>query len=151
MIEGLLVSWGATAAWGVFGPVLEDLAKGVAEDAAKSYVGKCFKSVFSVIHKDALIKATGLALKELLVLVEDEFIRADIEEERLPTWTEDLRRFVEQDRVCQAIADLFLKPEAILDPGTFALAWQELEGTQPLPDGFDWQFITKRFAVKVKA
>lgn len=81
-----MVNW--LAIWGVatlsfFRPILEDIAKEVAKDAAKSYVGQCFKSVFSVIYKEPLTKATGQALKELLQLIEDELIRADIEDERL--------------------------------------------------------------------
>ncbi|MEM9768551.1 MAG: hypothetical protein AAF892_11830 [Cyanobacteria bacterium P01_D01_bin.71] len=84
MVEWLTI-WGV-AALSVFRPILEDIAKDVAKDAAKSYVGQCFKSVFSVIYKEPLTKATGQALKELLQLIEDELIRADIEEERLKGW-----------------------------------------------------------------
>jgi hypothetical protein len=76
--------WGiGQAGWSVFRPILEDLAKEATKDAAKSYVGECFKKVFSVIHREPLTKATGLALKELLPLIEGELIRADIVESEL--------------------------------------------------------------------
>ena len=49
MLDWLAV-WGVGQATSfVFRPILEDLAEDVAKDAAKSYVGRCFKSVYSVI------------------------------------------------------------------------------------------------------
>src|SRR5690348_4026279 len=102
MVDWLVV-WGVgQATWSVFRPILEDLAKDVAQDAAKSYVGQCFKNVFSIIHREPLIKATGLALKELLELIESELIRAEIEEAERRDWTDDLRRFLKHDKVKQA-------------------------------------------------
>ncbi len=149
MLEWLAI-WGVgQAAWSVFRPILEDLAKDVAKDTAKSYVGQCFKSVFSVIHREPLTKATGLALKELLELIESELIRADIENDELRNWIDDVRRFIKHDDVREAIASLFLKPDYHLDPKTFATAWQQLEGAHTLPDGFHWQYVAKRFAAKV--
>jgi len=145
-----LVVWGVgQASWSVFRPILEDLAKDVAEDAAKSYVGQCFKSVYSVIRREPLTRATGLALKELLELVEDELIRADIESDALREWVGDVGRFTKQDDVRQAIASLFLEPDYHLDPKTFASAWQQLEGAHTLPDDFSWPYVAKRFASKV--
>jgi predicted NACHT family NTPase len=146
-----MIEW--LAVWGVgqfiFRPILEDLAKDVAKDAAKSYVGKCFASVFSVIHRKPLSKATGLALKELLELIQSELNRAEIEDEELADWVEDVRRFTQGDEVRSAISSLFLEPDTHLDPKTFAGTWQQLEGAHTLPDGFSWQFIANQFAKKI--
>lgn len=146
----LLVVWGVsqTTCW-VFRPILEDLAKDVAKDAAKSYVGRCFKNVFSIIHRDPLAKATGLAIKELLELIESELIRADVEEGRLNDWVDDVQRFVKRDEVREAISSLFLQPDYHLDPKTFATAWKQLDGAHTLPEDFSWPFIAKRLTVKV--
>ena len=133
----------------VFRPILEDLAKDVAKDAAKSYVGKCFKSVYSVIHRDALTKATGLAVKELLGLFESELSRAEVPDDELPEWIDDVRRFTRQDGVQQTIASLFLKPDNQDDPGAFAAAWQQLTEAHTLPNGFSWQFIARQFTKRV--
>lgn len=146
MIEWLTV-WGVGQF--VFRPILEDLAKDITNDAAKSYVGKCFASVFSVIHRDPLSKATGLALKELLELIESELVRADIEDDELADWVENVRQFTRQDEVRGAIASLFLEPDSQFDPKVFASAWQQLKGAHSLPDGFSWQFIAKQFTKKV--
>lgn len=145
-----LTVWGIGQATLLFSrPILEVIAKDVAKDAAKSYVGKCFQSVFSVIHQEPLTKATGRALKELLELIESELIRADVEDDQLPGWTEDVQNFIEMEEVRQAIADLFLKPGYTPDPGAFSLGWNQLQGTHSLPD-FNWKYITKRFAAKAE-
>ncbi len=149
MLDWLAV-WGVAKATSlVFRPILEDLAKDVAKDAAKSYVGTCFKNVFSVIHREPLTKATGLALKELLELVESELMRADIDDEALRDWIDDLRCFTQHEHVRQAIASSFLQPDYQLDPKTFATVWQQLEDAHTLPDTFSWPYVAKRFARKI--
>ncbi|MEM9089739.1 MAG: NACHT domain-containing protein [Cyanobacteria bacterium P01_F01_bin.53] len=149
MVEWLAI-WGISAV-SVFRPILEDIAKDVTKDAAKSYVGKCFKNVFSVIYKEPLTKATGQALKELLQLIEDELIRADIEEERLKGWVPDVKQFVHQASVRDSIAALFLQSDYYLDPKIFMAAWQQLDYPLPIPEGFSWPYVAKRFAAKVVA
>ena len=151
MIEGLLISWGIKGAWSAFGPVLEDLAQGVAEDAAKSYVGKCFGSVLSPLNKKPLTKATGLAVKELLDLLEDELLDADLETRELEEMREAVADFLEQDSVQQAVGSLFLEPGYHLDPAVFAKAWTATEDAPALPDDFSWKRISKRFSRKVEA
>jgi hypothetical protein len=149
-MEWLMV-WGAgNAAWSAFRPILEDLAKDVSKDAAKSYVGKCFKSVFGAVHRKPLIKATGLALKELLELFEGELIRTGVPEHELRLWLDDVARFASQDGVREAIASLFLDPEYLIDPRVFAKAWLDLSEVHRLPADFPWDFMAKRFARKVK-
>lgn len=145
-----LAIWGVAQAVGfVFRPILEDLAKDVAKDAAKSYVGKCFQSVFSVIHRNPLTRATGLALKELLELIQNEMLDADLDHEQLQDWIDDVQRFTKHNNVRQAIASLFLDPDYQFDPKTFAATWQQMENVHSLPDEFSWQRIAKRFARKV--
>jgi len=149
MVDWLAV-WGiGKASWSVSRLILEDLAKDVVEDAAKSYVGKCFQNVFSVIHKEPLAKATGRAIKELLELIEAELIRAEVDDDELSTWVDGLDRFIKQDEVRQAIASLFLDPDYHLDPQTLAHGWQQLESVKSLPDDFSWRFVAKRFTAKV--
>ena len=145
-----LAIWGV-ASLSVFRPILEDIAKDVSKDAAKSYVGQCFKGVFSVIYKEPLTKATGQALKELLELIEDELIRADVEEDRLKGWVPDVKQFVLQESVRDAIGALFLQSDYYLDPQVFITAWQQLDYPLSMPEGFSWPYVAKRFAAKVAA
>ena len=56
-----LLAWGVgQATKSIFLPILEELATDVAEDAAKSYIGKAFENVFSVIHRKPLTRAAGI-------------------------------------------------------------------------------------------
>ncbi len=124
MLEWLAI-WGvAQATWFVFRPILEDLAKDVAKDISKSYVKSCFANTWSVIHRKQLAVATGRALKELLELLQNELLDADLDREQLNDWIDDVRRFTQRDEGCTAIASLFLDPDYHLDPADFARAWQ---------------------------
>ncbi|MEM8643138.1 MAG: HEAT repeat domain-containing protein [Cyanobacteria bacterium P01_G01_bin.54] len=146
----LLALWGVgKATWSVFRPILEDLAKDVAKDTATSYVGQCFEKLFSVIYREPLTRATGQALKELLELIDNELIRAEIEDDERREWIPDVRRFIKQPAVRGAIAPLFLEPDYFFDPKTLVTAWQQLDNAHPLPKGFSWPFIAKRFTAKV--
>ncbi len=149
MLEWLAI-WGVgQATWFVFPPILEDLAKAVAKDSAKSYVGSCFKKVFSPIHRKPLAAATGRALKELLELIQNELLDADLEREQIEEWIDKVRRFTEHDEVREAIGSLYLEPDYKLDPATFARAWQSIPVCADLPDEFSWPRVSKRFARKV--
>jgi len=159
----MAVEW--LAVWGVaqtgellFRPVLEDLADelkqraaGAAKDAAENYVHRCFKSVFSVLHRDPLAKATGRAVRELLELIEDELRDAQLDDDELQEWIDDIRQFTRHEEVPQTIGCLFLEAEPFkkLDPGVFARVWQDLEGVHRLPDDFDWQRVVKRLARRI--
>jgi len=145
-----LVIWGASSiAWSVFRPILDELAKEVAKDVSKSYVADCFKSVFSIIHRDPLTKATGQALKELLELIENELLDAGLSREQLQDWVDDVDRFIKHPKIKESIASLFLDPDFHLDPKVFVSAWQSLPNAHTLPEDFSWQRIARRFARKI--
>ena len=56
MLDWLAI-WGVgQATVFVFRPVMEELAKDVANDAAKSYVGRGFQKVFSPLHRQPLTR-----------------------------------------------------------------------------------------------
>lgn len=154
MLE-VLALWGVKtvgkATWSFSKPILEAVATDVAKDTAKSYVGKCFKSVFSVIHREPLTKATGLALKELLDSIEYELSEAldEATEAEKNAWQKDVARFVKQAEVTAAFEDLFLKPDYKLDPKDFAAAWAKLEDARELPEDFRWKSIARSFSKKV--
>ena len=147
MVEGLML-WDAGQM--LLRPILEDLAKEVATDAAKSYVGRCFKSVFSVIHRDALTKAIGRALKELLEHIEDELLDADLGEEAIKKLIPAIQAFLDHDAVRGSIHSLFLQPGYKALPQEFANAWSKSNPNTSLPDEFSWQKIAKRFTRKVE-
>jgi len=150
MIEGLAV-WGlAKATQSIFTPILEDLAKDVAKDAATSYVGNAFNNVFSVIHKSALTKATGLALSELLELIENELLDGGLSEDEVRSMMPHVKLFIEHTSVRGCLKPLFLDPEYYLDAQVLAKAWQTTD-IPDLPAEFSWERIVKRFTRKISA
>jgi hypothetical protein len=150
MVDWLLV-WGVSQAVGfLFRPVLEDLAKDVAKDAAKNYVQRCFGSVFSVLYREPLTKATGRALKELLELIQNEMLDADLGEEEVAAFNPEMKQFIRREEVRDAVNGLFLDPDYHLDPAALATAWAAVKTGKTLPEGFSWQRVAKRFARKVK-
>ena len=130
---------------------MSPFAKDVVKDAAKSYVGKCFGSVFSPIHRGALTKATGWAVKELLELLENELLDVDMGTEDLIELRTVVAHFLDQKPVQETIGSLFLEPGYHLDPAVLARAWNDTADAPQLPDDFSWQRIAKRFSHKVTA
>ncbi|MCI5147543.1 MAG: NACHT domain-containing protein, partial [Candidatus Electrothrix sp. AR3] len=150
MLEGVLLSWGAKAAWGIFSPVLEKLAQDVVNDTAKNYVSKCFGSVFSPLNREPLTKAMGRAIKALLKLLEDELLDAEIETGELEAMREVVADFLEQEPLQQAIGKLFMEPGYQLDSAILPKAWEDT-ASPALPEDFSWQRISKRFSRQVTA
>ncbi|MGR0482628.1 MAG: hypothetical protein ACTFAL_14830 [Candidatus Electronema sp. V4] len=133
MVVELLTAWGVKTAWSAFGPVLENLAKDVAKDAAKSYVGKCFGSVFSPKNEKVLIEGTGRAVKELLKQLEDELLDAELETRELENMRGAVADFLKQEPVREMIAALLKEPRQ-LDPAVLAQAWQQVPDAPALPE-----------------
>ncbi|MGR0481609.1 MAG: NACHT domain-containing protein [Candidatus Electronema sp. V4] len=147
MVVELLAAWGVKTAWSAFGPVLEDLAKDVAKDGAKSYIGKCFGSVFSPKNEKVLIAATGQAIKEFLDLLEYELgLDEETERDELIRIQRAVSAFLKQPEMREAIAALLQGEQ--LDPAVLAQAWQQVPDAPALPEDFSWQRISKRFSRK---
>lgn len=152
MIETLVPLGIAHLSKTLFYPILEDVAKDVAEDAAKSYVGQAFANVFSAVNKKALSKATGLAIKELLDLIENELLDNELTEKRISAMIPAVKVFLEKPTIQQALANLFLEPDYQLDTKVFADSWAQVPDPWPhlLPKEYSWQRISKRFSRKVR-
>jgi len=150
VIEWLAV-WGLGQATAfVFKPILEDLARDAAKGVAGDYIKSCFKRVFSALSAEPLAKAMGQALKELLEQIQDELLDHDIDQNELRDWTPDVKQFLQQDSVKEALGDAFASTDPRLDPGRFAQGWQAITSRHKLPDGFSWERVVKRVSRKIK-
>ena len=96
----LLAVWGVSQAVGlVFRPILEELAKGAAKGAIVDYCKGALKNTFSVTDAEPLSKALGLAVKELLVQLQDELRDHGLTNDDLKALLPDVERFVHADIV----------------------------------------------------
>ncbi len=121
---------------------------GVVVNLTSNLVEKVFAKSFSVIHKDALAKATVSSLKELLDLIENELLDADFSDDDLEDMRPHVKLFIEKPAVIGCLEPLFVDPNYKLDPKVFADDW-DVVGAPNLPEGFSWQRIAKRFERKV--
>ena len=110
MVIEWLALWGVAEATAfVFKPILEDLAKDAAKGVAGEYIKSCFKRVFSALSAEPLAKAMGQAVKELLEQIQEELLDHDVDKAELRDWIPDVKQFLQQDSVKEALGDAFAK------------------------------------------
>ncbi|MCP2732342.1 NACHT domain-containing protein, partial [Limnofasciculus baicalensis] len=146
-----LVAWGVSSAVGfAFKEVLAPLAKGALEDYTKDFFKERIKDFTGLFEKDTLQTVTGKALKEFLALVQDKLAEADVPEEDLPQYVKPLKQFITNPRVRGILGGAFAENSHHSHYSALPIIWQELN-LLALPDGFNWELVTKLYLKKVKA
>ncbi|MCI0488865.1 MAG: NACHT domain-containing protein [Blastocatellia bacterium] len=150
-IDWLFV-WGVAQTAGfLFKPVLESLAVEAGKDIAKDKIKESFGSLFRAVGKDALTRAYGKAVKELLLLIQDELIVNDVPEAQVEAWNDDVELFVRSEGVQETFRRAFGESSSPVDAGLLAQSWQRMtDGPHILPAGFNWSRIAKLFGQKVR-
>ena len=154
----LLVVWGVAQTAGfVFKPILEELSKdlgNIAKDAAKDWTKDLFKGIpgntWKSLQKQDIDVAAGKALKELLLLVQQELEDAEIEDKELKQFVKPFKTFIHNKDVKEILGSAFKYECEILDTKRLESKWYELD-LLALPSEFDWKKIAKRYLKKVKA
>lgn len=154
----LLVVWGVAQAAGfVFKPILEELSKdlgNIAKNAAKDWVKDLFKDIpgnaLKRLQKQDIDVAAGKALKEFLLLVQQELEDAEIEDEELKQFVKPFNKFIYNNDVKEILGSAFKYECEILDSKGLESKWYELD-LPALPAEFDWKRLGKRYLKKVKA
>jgi predicted NACHT family NTPase len=150
-----LVLWGAAQAAGfVFKPILEDLAKESAKDYTKDFFKDCLKKVIHLPEPNVLKEASGKALKEFLQLVQQELEDADFQAAQIKLYVPPFKLLMEQEAVSAELGRAFQLDCRGLDTGAIALAWENLRSQREgltLPEGFDWERVSKRYLKKARA
>ena len=154
----LLVVWGVAQTAGfVFKPILEELSKdlgNIAKDAAKDWTKDLFKGIpgnaLKRLQKQDIDIAAGKALKELLLLVQQELEDAEIEDKELKQFVKPFKTFIHNKDVKEILGSAFNYECENLDTKGLESKWYELD-LPALPSEFDWKKIGKRYLKKVKA
>ena len=154
----LLVVWGVAQAAGfVFKPILEELSKNlgnIAKDAAKDWTKDLFKGIpgnaLKRLQKQDIDIAAGKALKEFLLLVQQELEDAEIEDDELKLFVKPFKTFIHNEDVKEILGSAFKYECEILNTKGLESKWYELD-LPALPGEFDWKRIGKRYLKKVKA
>ncbi len=154
----LLVVWGVAQAAGfVFKPILAELSKdlgAVAKDAAKDWTKDLFKGIpgnaLKRLQKQDIDVAAGKALKEFLLLVQQELEDAEIEDEELKQFVKPFNKFIHNKDVKEILGSAFKYECETLDTKKLESKWYELD-LSALPNEFDWKKLGLRYLKKVKA
>jgi predicted NACHT family NTPase len=150
MLE-LLVAWGVSEAVGlVVKQVLAPLVKGALEDYTKDFFKDCIKDFTKILEPKPLQKAVVQALAEFLEQMNQELQDAEVPEEELEQYIKPLQHFINDSEVKKVLSLPFESEIQLLDYSALEKSWNELSDQQ-LPEGFDWQRVSKRYLRKVNA
>ncbi|MBD1934363.1 HEAT repeat domain-containing protein [Funiculus sociatus] len=150
MVDWLLV-WGVnTVAGFVFTEVLAPLAKGALEDYVKDFFKDSIKDFTGLFQKDTLQTVVGKALKEFLQLVQQELEDAELSEEQLKAYITPFNQFINNKSVKEILGSAFQYDCQAINIKKLSIIWYQLD-LLSLPEGFDWEQVSKRYLKKVKA
>ena len=144
-----LTEWSAT---NVIGFVFKDIFLELAKDGGRDYVKGFFKDGFdnlALADKAILQIGAGQALKEFLVLVQQQLESTDLDEIELRHYLQPFRSFIYEDTVRETLAIPFHNDERILESKILARTWNDLN-LLPLPEDFHWEVVVKLYRRKVK-
>jgi hypothetical protein len=144
-----VAAWGVENAVGfVFKTLLEELAQENLEEHTKTFFQEGIEDWRGLGKQEQLEITLGQALREFLLLVQQELEDADCSQEERQQYTESLRQFLHDKTVLVKLGMPF--QSGVLDADKLEHSWQELN-LLALPDEFDWKGIAKRYKKKVDA
>ncbi|MGO9597175.1 MAG: NACHT domain-containing protein [Isosphaeraceae bacterium] len=147
----LLAVWsGGQAVKLVFWPILEDVAKNAAKGALTDFCKGAFKRTISIAHAKPLSKALCLAVKELVVELEEELLDHGLTRDDLKALRPDVRRFVDADIVKGALGGAFEGADSKVSADDLAQGWQAVGSERKLPGDFSWAKLARRMGRRIQ-
>ncbi|MEQ9235763.1 HEAT repeat domain-containing protein, partial [Coleofasciculus sp. E2-BRE-01] len=144
-------AWGVYSVTGfVFREVLAPLAKGTLEDYTKDFLKDCIRGFSGCFEDNTLNTVVGKALKEFLVLVQQELEDAEVSEVEVEEYSPALTKFIHNSSVKGILGSGFQDECSSLDTQGLGNLWYQLN-LRSLPEDFDWEQVGKRYLRKVKA
>ncbi|MEQ8468619.1 NACHT domain-containing protein, partial [Coleofasciculus sp. E1-EBD-02] len=144
-------AWGVYSVTGfVFREVLAPLAKGTLEDYTKDFLKDCIRDFSGCFEDNTLNTVVGKALKEFLVLVQQELEDAEVSEVEVEEYSPALTKFIHNSSVKGILGSGFQDECSSLDTQGLGNLWYQLN-LRSLPEDFDWEQVGKRYLRKVKA
>ena len=151
MVVEWLAVWGVKEVGGfLFEEVFLPLAQGTLEDYTKDFFKDCISDVANFSPSTPFKNAVGKALKEFLLLLQEELEYRDISKQEIKKkYKKAVKQFVYDDEVKPILGRAF-EPICKINAEALALNWQGLS-LPPLPEKFDWEQVAKQYVRKVKA
>jgi hypothetical protein len=146
-----LIAWDIANTIGfAFKNVLIDIGKGIVDDYINIFFNDYVNKGLGLAQQEALVVAFGQALKEFLLLVQQELEDADLAEEELQQYSQPLKRFLTHPTVLAELGKPFAKDATLPDTKQLGKIWDELD-LPALPEEFNWSQVIKRYRRKVDA
>ncbi|MEO1210947.1 MAG: HEAT repeat domain-containing protein [Cyanobacteria bacterium J06638_20] len=136
------------------GYVAKDILLPLVKDSFEGYVTDfmqgCINDVVGLADKEPLQKAIGEALKEFLILFEDELQNAEISRLEIRDFYEiSIKTFIRDEQVKPLLGKAFDFDKPSIDAEALAARWAVLN-LKFLPDGFSWDWVADSYLRNVK-
>ncbi|NEN98053.1 MAG: NACHT domain-containing protein [Moorea sp. SIO3I7] len=149
MLDWLAI-WGLSSAGGYLAKeVIGPLAKEALEDYTKEFFKESIKEYTGLSDQNTQKKLFGKALKEFMALVEEELEDADLSKQDVKQYTKPLKQYIKHKSIKAILGSAFKYGCKRIDTEKLDKTWIELD-LLPLPEGFDWHYIGKRYVKEVK-
>jgi|GEM_PF-901695 HEAT repeat protein len=160
--------------WLLVGPILQDLAKAALEDYVTDFFKDSIKDVEGLAKKPFAQNAVIGALKDFLILFEEELERSGLDKKQIRQYLQPLKQFVKQPPVPQVLGSAFHRNCQVLNTAILADSWQTLTLQHPLrrnlptltrivpsnllkeqpspslPPAFSWERVAEKYLASVK-
>jgi hypothetical protein len=160
--------------WLLVGSILQELAKAALDDYVKDFFKGCIKDVEGIAKKPFAQNAVLDALKDFLILFEEELERSGLDKKQIRQYLQPLKQFVKQPPVPQVLGTAFQRNCQVLNTAILADSWQTLtlqhplrrnlptltrivpsnllkeQPTPSLPPAFSWEGVAENYLASVK-
>jgi HEAT repeat protein len=164
----------ASLGWLLVPPILTELGKAALDDYVKDFFKDCIKDVEGHAKKPFAQNAVLGALKDFLILFEQELERSGLDKKQLRPYLQPLKQFVKQHPVPQVLGTAFQRNCQVLNTAILADSWQTLtlqhplrrnlptltrilpsnllkdQPTPSLPHAFSWEGVAEKYRASVK-
>jgi len=164
----------ASLGWLLVPPILTELGKAALDDYVKDFFKDCIKDVEELAKKPFAQNAVLGALKDFLILFEQELERSGLDKKQIGQYLQPLKQFVKQPPVPQVLGSAFQRNCRVLNTAILADSWQTLTLQHPLrrnlptltrilpsnllkdrptpslPAAFSWEGVAEKYLGSVK-
>ena len=164
----------ASLGWLLVPPILTELGKAALDDYVKDFFKDCIKDVEGLAKKPFAQNAVLGALKDFLILFEQELERSGLDKKHIRQYLQPLKQFVKQPPVPQVLGSAFQRNCQVLNTAILAESWQTLtlqhplrrnlptltrivpsnllkdQPTPSLPHAFSWEGVAEKYLASVK-
>ena len=164
----------ASLGWLLVPPILTELGKAALDDYVKDFFKDCIKDVEGLAKKPCAQNAVLGALKDFLILFEQELERSGLDKKQIGQYLQPLKQFVKQPPVPQVLGSAFQRNCQVLNTAILAESWQALTLQHPLrrnlptltrivpsnllkdrptpslPPAFSWERVGEKYLASVK-